>query len=120
MTALLFVVFAALFSSISAHAEAPASFATAKVIAKQQIFFDQASSPLGELYCGCKWEWTGKSGGRIDPASCGYETRAQQNRADRIEWEHIVPAWVFGHQRQCWQNGGRKNCISDDPVFRVM
>jgi|GEM_PF-5928277 len=21
---------------------------------------------------------------------------------------------------KCWQNGGRKNCIADDPVFRVM
>lgn len=52
--------------------------------------------------------------------SCGYKTRTQQNCADRIEWEHIVPAWIFGHLRQCWQNGGRKDCISDDPVFRVM
>lgn len=46
--------------------------------------------------------------GVVDLASCGYQVRKQQNRAQRIEWEHIVPAWVFGHQRQCWQNGGRK------------
>jgi deoxyribonuclease-1 len=103
-----------------AYADAPTNFTAAKVIAKQKVFFDQAASDQGELYCGCKWVWTGKSGGRIDPESCGYETRAQQTRADRIEWEHIVPAWIFGHQRQCWQNGGRKNCIADDPVFRAM
>ncbi|WP_205584047.1 endonuclease, partial [Pseudomonas aeruginosa] len=106
-----------LFLSITALADAPTTFTAAKYAAKQKIFFDQAQSDDGELYCGCKWEWVGKSGGRIYPESCGYETRKQQTRADRIEWEHIVPAWVFGHQRQCWQNGGRKNCVTDDPVF---
>ena len=40
-------------------------------------------------------------------------------RAQRVEWEHIVPAWVFGHQRQCWQDGGRKAC-KKDPVFEKM
>lgn len=34
--------------------------------------------------------------------------------------EHIVPAWTFGHQRQCWKNGGRENCANDDPVFKAM
>ncbi|MFK4136296.1 endonuclease [Pseudomonas luteola] len=106
--------------SFSAQAEPPATFAQAKVVAKEKIYFDQTNSGQGELYCGCHWQWTGKSGGRIDFASCGYQTRSQQNRAERVEWEHIVPAWIFGHQRQCWQNGGRKNCVSDDPVFRAM
>jgi deoxyribonuclease-1 len=111
---------AALLLASHTTADAPASFAAAKVVAKQKIFFDQMSSTHGEFYCGCKWDWTGESGGRIDPKSCGYETRAQQTRADRIEWEHIVPAWMVGHQRQCWQKGGRKRCIAEDPVFRVM
>ncbi|WP_418952669.1 endonuclease [Stutzerimonas xanthomarina] len=114
-----FLVVALLLTS-NAFAVPPSTFPAAKVVAKQRVFYDQASSANGELYCGCKWKWTGKSGGRIDHKSCGYEARAQQNRADRIEWEHIVPAWIFGHQRQCWQNGGRKNCVADDPVFRVM
>lgn len=104
----------------NANADAPTTFGQAKVIAKQKVFFDQASSELGELYCGCKWKWVGKSGGRVDAASCGYETRKQQSRAERTEWEHIVPAWTFGHQRQCWQNGGRKQCESSDPIFRAM
>ena len=116
----LITVAISLLLSITALADAPTTFTTAKVAAKQKIFFDQAQSDDGELYCGCRWEWVGKSGGRIDPESCGYETRKQQTRADRVEWEHIVPAWVFGHQRQCWQNGGRKNCVADDPVFRAM
>jgi len=111
---------AAALLSLSALAAAPVTFTAAKVAAKEKIFFDQGASPLGELYCGCAWTWAGASGGRVDPASCGYQTRKQQNRADRIEWEHIVPAWTFGHQRQCWQNGGRKNCVATDPVFRAM
>jgi deoxyribonuclease-1 len=52
--------------------------------------------------------------------SCGYEVRKQETRAKRTEWEHIVPAWTFGHQRQCWQQGGRKNCVATDKVFRAM
>ena len=28
-----------------------------------------------------------------------------------------LPAWVIGHQRQCWQQGGRKHCTANDPVF---
>lgn len=101
-------------------ASPPSTFSEAKVVAKQKVYLDQADSAQGDLYCGCKWTWVGKSGGRVDPDSCGYQARKQQNRADRTEWEHIVPAWTFGHQRQCWQNGGREHCVDDDPVFRAM
>jgi len=31
-----------------------------------------------------------------------------------------VPAHSFGQQRKCWQEGGRKRCVADDPVFRMM
>jgi deoxyribonuclease-1 len=101
-------------------ANPPATFTEAKVIAKQKIYLDQANSSMGELYCGCKWTWVGKSGGRIDAESCGLKARKQENRAERTEWEHIVPAWTFGNQRQCWKNGGREHCVDDDPVFRAM
>lgn len=40
-------------------------------------------------------------------------------RAQRIEWEHVVPAWEFGHQLQCWQDGGRKAC-KKEPKFKAM
>ncbi|UGA38294.1 endonuclease [Chromobacterium haemolyticum] len=55
----------------------------------------------------------------VDWASCGYVPRKSETRASRIEWEHVVPAWNLGHQRQCWQQGGRKNCAASDPVFRM-
>jgi len=102
-----------------AFAIPPSTFTEAKVVAKQKVYLDQASSNMGELYCGCKWKWVGKSGGRIDAESCGLQARKQETRAERTEWEHIVPAWTFGHQRECWQNGGRKHCVDDDPVFRA-
>lgn len=104
-----------------AGAAPPANFDRAKVMLRQNVYHDQnVNGAMGELYCGCDWEWTGSSGGRIDFASCGYEVRAQLTRASRIEWEHIVPAYWLGNQRQCWQEGGRQNCVSTDPAFRAM
>lgn len=101
--------------SISA---APLTFDQAKTELRRQVFHDQNNA--GDLYCGCNWEWQGRSGGSMDLPGCGYEIRAQTVRAERLEWEHVMPAWAFGHQRQCWQQGGRKHCISTDPVFRAM
>ena len=120
MKKLLSVVALTLSVITPAFSSPPSTFSEAKVIAKQKIYLDQANSSIGELYCGCKWTWVGKSGGRIDADSCGLKARKQENRAERTEWEHIVPAWTFGNQRQCWQKGGRKHCVDDDPVFRAM
>ncbi|MFW8565572.1 endonuclease [Orrella sp. 11846] len=111
---LLFVV------GVSAVAAAPQTFSEAKTVARTKIYADRNQSELGTLYCGCQWRWVGQSGGRVDLGSCGYQVRKNQERANRIEWEHIVPAWTIGHQRQCWQQGGRKNCTANDPVFNVM
>ncbi len=71
------------------------------------------------FYCGCTIHYQGKKM-VPDLASCGYQVRKQENRANRIEWEHIVPAADFGRQRLCWQNGGRKNCVKSDPQFAQM
>ncbi|WP_348703119.1 endonuclease [uncultured Neptuniibacter sp.] len=54
-----------------------------------------------------------------DLKSCGYKPRKNANRASRIEWEHVMPAWAFGHQMQCWQQGGRKAC-GKIPQFKKM
>lgn len=101
--------------------EAPTSFSDAKL----QMRYVYEPNPR-TLYCDCEISWHGrrKSGGVPDHSSCGYEVRKQETRASRIEWEHVVPAWVFGHQRQCWKrNGtlsGRQNCRSQDGVFLLM
>nr|USU31073.1 endonuclease [Methylobacterium sp. OTU13CASTA1] len=90
-----------------AFADAPKTFREAKL----DVYQIYAERPV-EAYCGCTY--IGKA---VDLASCGYEPRKNAKRASRIEIEHIVPAWVIGHQRQCWQDGGRRNCTSTDPVF---
>ncbi|OON39501.1 deoxyribonuclease I [Izhakiella australiensis] len=70
----------------------------------------------GSFYCGCRIQWKGKKG-IPDLASCGYQPRKSSQRAARIEWEHVMPAWQFGHLLQCWQRGGRKACAKA-PDFR--
>ena len=52
--------------------------------------------------------------------SCGFKYRKNKNRSERIEWEHVVPAWHFGHQLRCWQNGGRMACRQNNSKFRQM
>ena len=95
--------------ALDAHAQAPRTFSEAKTIA-WKLYAPQST----EFYCGCKY-----TGNRIDLASCGYVPRKNAKRAQRIEWEHIVSAWQIGHQRQCWQNGGRKNCSRNDKPFQL-
>ncbi|MBT0832095.1 DNA-specific endonuclease I [Campylobacter lari] len=41
-------------------------------------------------------------------------------RAKRIEWEHIMPAQNFGKHLPCWREGGRKACQKNDPLFAKM
>ena len=79
-----------LFTVLSAQAAAPKTFSEAKKVA-WKLYAPQST----EFYCGCKY-----NGNRIDLKAC-YVPRKNANRAARIEWEHIVPAWQIGHQRQC-------------------
>lgn len=99
--------------SCSAHSAGINSFSQAKN-AGAKVHVDAP----GDFYCGCHIRWQGKKG-QIDLASCGYQPRKNAQRASRVEWEHVMPAWQFGHLRQCWQHGGRKNCAKD-PVYRQM
>lgn len=106
----------ALLLANNANTETPSSFRAAKKIAVQ-IYHDHKTS----FYCGCDITWKGNKGsGTPDLASCGYQVRKQQKRASRTEWEHVVPAWTFGHQLQCWQTGKRKNCSRNSEQFKTM
>ena len=102
-------------------ADFPSSFSQSKRLAKQ-IYLDYAVT----FYCNCSIEIVGNKW-IPQPESCGYEPRNPvtrsgnpNRRATRVEWEHVVPAWVLGHQRQCWQKGGRKNCQKTDQEFKRM
>lgn len=99
---------------------APEDFSQAKRLLKEHVYNDQNQSAAGDFYCGCKWEWVGKSGGKMDQASCGFQTSKMADRASRLEWEHTVPISAVAQQRQCWREGGRQNCQLTDPVFNRM
>jgi deoxyribonuclease I len=97
------------------------SFSSAKKYLSKQV-----NTETKTIYCGCSIK---KQRKKLipDPASCDYVPRNEftkkgkvNARAKRIEWEHIVPAWEFGHQLQCWQNGGRKNCKKVNKQFKKM
>ncbi|MDK1290473.1 endonuclease [Pseudoalteromonas umbrosa] len=86
----------------------------------------QLSDTTKTLYCECGITRQGK---KLIPKTqeCGYRPRKPitrngkpNSRTTRIEWEHIVPAWEFGHQLQCWQEGGRANCRKVNALFRRM
>lgn len=113
-------LFAGLLISVQALA-APESFEQAKAELRDHVYFDQnRNGSLGTLYCGCDWDWRGRSGGAVDPKSCGYQVRKQPVRGERTEFEHIVPSFNYGRARQCWQKGGRQYCQQNDPAFRAM
>lgn len=97
--------------------------------------FGQAKKELARLYqdhritfyAGCEY---GKKG-HVDGRTCGYSPRKNEKRGKRIEWEHVVPAWAFGHALQCWQQPvcvnakgrsfkGRKCCGRESSTFRAM
>ncbi|WP_417532533.1 endonuclease [Marinobacterium stanieri] len=109
-------------SATFATADTPSSFYSAKKILAKEVY---QNSDRVTFYCGCQYSEQAvpnKPGRtRLTPAadSCGLKPRKNANRSGRIEWEHVMPAWEFGHQLQCWQEGGRKNCRKD-PVFKRM
>lgn len=99
---------------LNAHAQgndSGNSFRTAKKILMKSVHYDHKVT----FYAGCGY--TNKK--RIKWQSCGLGYRKNQKRAARLEWEHIMPAWEFGHQMQCWQKGGRKACRKV-PAFKRM
>jgi len=91
------------------------------------------------IYCDCKYNYKDKKN-MIDKGSCGYIPRNRLTkkgnvnvRANRIEWEHLIPAENFGRQFSCWRNGdskcvsskgkdykGRKCCEKVNKEYRIM
>lgn len=82
--------------------------------------FDEAKKELGriyaaagqhvDLYCGCTFTPSQGHGMRVDLTACGYVAARDAARAERIEWEHAVPAAAFGHSFTEWTSGHPK-CV---------
>ena len=70
--------------------------------------FDEAKRIMKKLYadrpytfyCGCHFNEAG-----IDFSSCGFKPYKDLKRAQRVEWEHIVPAADFGRAFPAWRQG---------------
>jgi len=107
-----------LLASACSIQEPPQTFDQARQALRDYVYYDRNDD--GDFYCSCDWQWTTNTGGQVDLLSCAYEIRSQATRAQRIEWEHVVPASALGQNRQCWRNGGRDNCNRTDPVFNRM
>lgn len=102
----------------SAAIAEPTSFSSAKKKLATKVYTDKDIT----FYCGCDLTYKDKKGKpwlTPDHSACGFTPRKQPKRAARIEWEHVMPAWYFGHQRQCWQDGGRKNCRKDSEFKKM-
>jgi deoxyribonuclease-1 len=90
--------------------------------------FDEAKKELGriyaaasqhiDLYCGCTFLASPGHGMRVDLTSCGYVPARDAARAERIEWEHAVPAAAFGHTFAEWREGHPKCVDAKGKRFR--
>ena len=96
-------------SPSSSSIQAPQTFEEAKRIARD--IYDTKGERV-TFYCGCNY-----TDNDVDPESCGFKPRKNEKRADRIEWEHVVPAHALGGQRSCWKEGGRDLCGKEDKNF---
>lgn len=80
--------------------------------AKKNLIRLYAKAPARvDLYCGCNFVEAGH-GFRVDLAGCGYVAAREPERAERIEWEHAVPAAAFGHAFVEWREGSDK-CVDE-------
>ena len=78
------------------------------------------------FYCGCRFNKKKE----IDFKSCNYSPRNKtNNRSRRLEFEHVVPAFILGKNLRCWKepicqnkNGknykGRRCCQKISKEFR--
>lgn len=97
------------------------TFSTAKGWLYEKVYYDHRQT----LYCDCPYT----ADRNVLLAECGMQNLASIKRAQRIEAEHIMPAYDFGRQRACWQKhktvcgtegSGRDCCQDKDPVFNAM
>ena len=74
------------------------SFSKAKKLLLNQVYYDHRET----FYCGCPFTMKKKVIFQKDQFSPAVKYR---KRADRIEWEHVVPAKSFGQSFREWRDG---------------
>ena len=78
------------------------SFSKAKKLLLDKVYHDRRTT----FYCGCTFNTKKKITSRN-----GYVPVKDNARANRLEWEHVVPAHAFGQSFKEWRKGHPK-CIS--------
>lgn len=107
-----------------AAAEMPA-IADTYGLTKRRLFEVVLADRRETAYCGCRFD----ADKRPDFAGCGYVPIERDERALRVEVEHVVPASWIGQGRPCWSQRichdrkgrafkGRRCCLAVDPAFR--
>lgn len=76
------------------------------------------------FYCGCVFtsDEDDNGSGAVEHGACGYVgPGTHSHRAERLEWEHVVPASLMPvRQFDCWENGSRKQCEEEGPQGQGM
>jgi len=105
--------------SLFLYAEPLESFAKAKKLMREVYKPHQIT-----FYADCKYNYKDKKN-MIDRNSCGYLPRNERTkkgkinqRARRIEWEHVMPAQNFGRHFSCWRDGDLKCISSKGKVYK--
>jgi len=88
--------------------------------AKKQLakIYERAPEHRIDLYCGCTFLPEPGRAFRVDLAACGYVPARDKARAERIEWEHAVPAAAFGHTFVEWREGSARCVDKRGRAFR--
>lgn len=81
------------------------SFAKAKKLLHKVVYADVLTRKT--FYCGCSYD----SRKKVDHESCTFKHRKNFKRAQRVEWEHVVPAHAFGGSLPEWING-HPDCVT--------
>lgn len=97
------------------------SFNTAKPVLREiYLTLNQELGKTTTIYSNCPIKYLSSSSSVYWKLDCDYSAKVNRRRANRIEVEHIMPAWEFGHKLDCWKEGGRNNCRTSDHRFREM
>jgi deoxyribonuclease-1 len=106
--------------------DTPDSFATTKRLLYQEVYRGHRLT----FYCRCPFD--GDRDTVLGP--CGLSAYRGETRANRVEAEHVFPAWQFGNFRKCWRKpesfpecrepdgdvySGRDCCQRVDPIFEA-
>lgn len=101
---------------------AASSFEQAKKNLYEKVYKNPADRKT--FYCGCTYN----DKNEVDLKSCGYKVRKNEDRAKRIEAEHVFPAYQFGNFLACWREPekicsegvtGRACCNKTEPKFEM-